>query len=75
MSDETGGRASYGSATRKKSSSGSTSKTDSKGSGAVASGGASTGTRKADSPAAWLRTPTRADASGRARSFGNRSGR
>ncbi len=65
MSDELGGRTSYGSATKKKS--GSTGA--SKGSGKVATGGASSGARKADSPSAWLRSPARADASARARSY------
>ncbi len=65
MSDELGGRTSYGSSTKKKS----TSTSASKGSGKVATGGASSGARKADSPSAWLRSPERADASSRARSY------
>ena len=65
MSDENANRASYGSANKKKS----TSTAGSKGSGKVATGGASTGARKADSPSAWLRLPTREDASNRARSY------
>lgn len=65
MSDETGNRTSYGSANKKKS----TSTAGSKGSGKVATGGAGSGTRKADSPSAWLRSPSRADASNRARSY------
>lgn len=65
MSDELGGRTSYGSSTKKKSAS----TGGSKGSGKVATGGAGSGARKADSPSAWLRTPTRTDASARARSY------
>lgn len=64
MSDETSNRTSYGSANSKKKTG-----TGSKGSGKVASGGASSGARKADNPAAWLRGPERADASARARSY------
>ena len=69
MSDETADRTKYGSATKKKSGSGTSSKALSNGTGAVASGGAATGTRKADSPSAWLRSPARTDASARARSY------
>lgn len=68
MSDELGGRTSYGSSTKKKS----TSTAGSKGTGKVATGGAGSGARKADSPSAWLRSPTRDDASARARSYGRK---
>ncbi len=77
MSDELGDRTSYSSSKSKRggsSGSGTGSKGGSKGSGDVRTGGVSSGARKADDPAAWLRTPvTRDDASTRIRSF--KSGR
>ena len=70
MSDELTGRTSYSSSKSKKSGSESGSKGGSKGSGDVRTGGASSGARKADDPAAWLRTPvSRDDASSRIRSY------
>ena len=62
MSDELTGRTSYSSSKSKRG--------GSKGSGDVRTGGASSGARKADDPAAWLRTPvSRDDASSRIRSY------
>ena len=70
MSDELTGRTSYSSSKSKKGGSESGSKGGSKGSGDVRTGGASSGARKADDPAAWLRTPvSRDDASSRIRSY------
>lgn len=65
MSDEEASRHSVSEASKHKSSSAARSK----GSGIVAKGGAGSGARKADNPSAWLRSPTRDDASARARSY------
>ncbi len=64
MSDEDASKYSVSESSKNKSSSAARSK----GSGIVAKGGASSGARKADNPSAWLRSPTRDDASARARS-------
>lgn len=65
MSDEDASKYSVSEASKNKSSSAACSK----GSGIVAKGGAGSGARKADNPSAWLRSPTRDDASARARSY------
>lgn len=65
MSDEEASRYSVSELSKHKSSSAARSK----GSGIVAKGGAGSGARKADNPSAWLRSPTRDDASARARSY------
>ena len=65
MSDEDASKYSISEASKNKSSSAARSK----GSGIVAKGGAGSGARKADNPSAWLRSPTRDDASARARSY------
>lgn len=65
MSDEDASKYSVSESSKNKS----TSTARSKGSGIVAKGGASSGARKADNPSAWLRSPTRDDASARARSY------
>lgn len=65
MSDEEASRYSVSEPSKHKSSSAARSK----GSGIVAKGGAGSGARKADNPSAWLRSPTRDDASARARSY------
>lgn len=65
MSDEDASKYSVSEASKNKSSS----TARSKGSGIVAKGGAGSGARKADNPSAWLRSPTRDDASARARSY------
>lgn len=65
MSDEDASKYSVSEASKNKSSSAARSK----GTGRVATGGASSGARKADNPSAWLRSPTRDDASARARSY------
>lgn len=65
MSDEDASKYSVSEASKNKSSSAARSK----GSGIVAKGGAGSGARKADNPSAWLRSPTRDDASARARSY------
>lgn len=65
MSDEDASKYSVSEASKNKSSSAARSK----GSGIVATGGAGSGARKADNPSAWLRSPTRDDASARARSY------
>ena len=61
MSDEEASKYSVSESSKHKSSSAARSK----GSGIVAKGGAGSGARKAD----WLRSPTRDDASARARSY------
>lgn len=65
MSDEESSKYSVSESSKHKSSSAARSK----GSGIVAKGGAGSGARKADNPSAWLRSPTRDDASARARSY------
>ena len=65
MSDEDASKYSVSEASKNKSSSAARSKV----SGIVATGGAGSGARKADNPSAWLRSPTRDDASARARSY------
>ena len=65
MSDEDASKYSVSESSKNKSSSAARSK----GSGIVAKSGASSGARKADNPSAWLRSPTRDDASARARSY------
>ena len=65
MSDEDASKYIVSEASKNKSSSAARSK----GSGIVAKGGAGSGARKADNPSAWLRSPTRDDASARARSY------
>ena len=65
MSDEDASKYSASESSKNKS----TSTVRSKGTGRVATGGAGSGARKADNPSAWLRSPTRDDASNRARSY------
>ena len=65
MSDEEASKHSVSESSKHKSSSAARSK----GSGIVAKGGAGSGARKADNPSAWLRSPTRDDASARVRSY------
>ena len=65
MSDEDASKYSVSEASKNESSSAARSK----GSGIVAKGGAGSGARKVDNPSAWLRSPTRDDASARARSY------
>lgn len=65
MSNEDASKYSVSEASKNKSSSAARSK----GTGRVATGGTGSGARKADNPSAWLRSPTRDDASARARSY------